>query len=86
MRLSQKHLTLIVLAVLVALAPAFFPSNFYYRIGALIFVNGLAVTGLVVLIGFAGQISLGHAAFAGIGAYACALAPGYLGLHPGLAM
>ncbi|SFB84558.1 branched-chain amino acid transport system permease protein [Bosea sp. CRIB-10] len=86
MRLSQKHLTLIVLAVLIALAPAFFPSNFYYRIGALIFVNGLAVTGLVVLIGFAGQISLGHAGFAGIGAYACALAPGYLGLHPGLAM
>ena len=86
MRLSQKHLTLIALAVLIALAPAFFPSNFYYRIGALIFVNGLAVTGLVVLIGFAGQISLGHAGFAGIGAYACALAPGYLGLHPGLAM
>jgi branched-chain amino acid transport system permease protein len=86
MRLSRKHLTLIVLAALVALAPAFFPSSFYYRIGALIFVNGLAVTGLVVLIGFAGQISLGHAGFAGIGAYACALTPSRLGLHPGLAM
>ncbi len=86
MRLSRKHLTLLALAALVALAPAFFPSNFYYRVGSLVFVNGLAVTGLVVLIGLAGQISLGHAGFAGIGAYACALTPSYLGLHPSLAM
>lgn len=86
MRLSSKHLTLLVLAAIVLIAPLGFPSNFYYRIGSLIFVNGLAVTGLVILIGFAGQISLGHAGFAGIGAYACALAPQYLGLHPALAM
>ena len=87
MRLSSsKHLTLLVLAAIILIAPFGFPSNFYYRIGSLIFVNGLAVTGLVILIGFAGQISLGHAGFAGIGAYACALAPQYLGLHPALAM
>ncbi|MDH7798999.1 MULTISPECIES: branched-chain amino acid ABC transporter permease [unclassified Beijerinckia] len=86
MKLSSKHLVLLVLAVIVLLAPLGFPSTFYYRIGALIFVNGLLVTGLVILIGFAGQISLGHAGFAGIGAYACALAPKYLGVHPALAM
>lgn len=86
MKLSSKHLTLLVLAAIVLLAPLGFPSNFYYRIGSLIFVNGLAVTGLVILIGFAGQISLGHAGFVGIGAYACALGPQYLGLHPALAM
>ena len=86
MRLSSKHLTLLVLAAIIIIAPIAFPSSFYYRIGALIFVNGLAVTGLVILIGFAGQISLGHAGFAGIGAYACALAPAYLGLHPALAL
>jgi branched-chain amino acid transport system permease protein len=40
---------------------------------------------MVILIGYAGQISLGHAGFAGIGGYACALAPVHLGLHPGLA-
>ncbi|MDN3710948.1 branched-chain amino acid ABC transporter permease [Paracoccus cavernae] len=44
------------------------------------------MTGIVILTGYAGQISLGHAGFAGIGAYACALAPIYLGLHPGLAI
>jgi branched-chain amino acid transport system permease protein len=86
MRLPQKHLQLLILFAIIALAPLLFPSNFYYRIGSLIFVNGLAVTGLVILIGYTGQISLGHAGFAGIGAYACALGPIYLGLHPALAM
>ena len=85
MRLSSKTITLLGLAVVIAIAPVFFPSSFYYRVGSLIFVNGLAVTGLVILIGYAGQISLGHAGVAGIGAYACALAPVHLGLHPALA-
>jgi len=80
--LSPKYATLIALSALIAVAPFFFPSSFYYRIGALIFINGLAVTGLVVLIGYAGQISLGHAGFSGIGAYACALGPIHLGLPP----
>ena len=32
----------------------------------------LVVVGLALLFGYAGQISLGHAAFVGIGAYTCA--------------
>jgi len=83
--MASKRVTLLILAALVIASPFFFPSSFYYRIGSLIFVNGLAVTGLVILIGYAGQISLGHAGFAGIGGYACALLPTHLGLHPGLA-
>ncbi|MFI0397132.1 branched-chain amino acid ABC transporter permease [Paracoccus jiaweipingae] len=85
MRITAKQATLGVLAVLVLLTPFFFPSSFYYRVGALIFINGLAVTGMVILIGYAGQISLGHAGFAGIGAYSCALMPVHFGLHPALA-
>ena len=86
MNITPKLATLGILILLVALSPLFFPSSFYYRVGALIFVNGLAVTGIVILTGYAGQISLGHAGFAGIGAYACALAPVHLGLHPALAV
>ena len=85
MRLSSKQSTLLVLAALIALAPIFFPSGYYYRVGSLVFINGLAVTGLVILTGYAGQISLGHAGFFGIGAYATALAPVWLGLPPALA-
>ena len=81
-KLSPKSMTLLALLAIMIIAPMFFPSSFYYRIGALIFINGLAVTGLVILVGYAGQISLGHAGFAGIGAYSCALAPVYLGIPP----
>lgn len=85
MRISPKLTALAILVALIALAPLFFPSAFYYRVGALVFVNGLAVVGIVILTGYAGQISLGHAGFAGIGAYSCALAPAHLGIHVGLA-
>jgi branched-chain amino acid transport system permease protein len=44
------------------------------------------VLGLNLLIGFAGQISLGHAGFLGIGAYASAILPTHFGWHPVLAM
>ncbi len=86
MKLSAKSATLLVLVVLILLSQVLFPSGYYYRVGALIFVNAIAVTGIVILTGYAGQISLGHAGFAGIGAYACALAPVHLGLHPSLAL
>lgn len=86
MALSSKHTALLILALLIAITPFFFPSSYYFRVGSLIFVNGIAVTGIVILTGYAGQISLGHAGFAGIGAYACALAPVHLGLHPALAV
>nr|WP_272212627.1 branched-chain amino acid ABC transporter permease [Marinicella sp. W31]MDC2878540.1 branched-chain amino acid ABC transporter permease [Marinicella sp. W31] len=85
MTAHSKWIQIAIVAALVAVLPFFFPSGYYYRVGALIFVNALSVIGLVILIGYAGQISLGHAGFAGIGAYSCALAPEYLGLHPALA-
>ena len=44
----------------------------------------LAVLGLNLLMGFAGQVSLGHAGFFGIGAYAVAIGPTHLGVPSGL--
>lgn len=86
MRLSPKQSTLLVLAVLMIASPFFFPSNYYYRVGSLVFVNAIAVVGIVILTGYAGQISLGHAGFLGIGGYACALLPAHFGLPPALAV
>nr|WP_210334296.1 branched-chain amino acid ABC transporter permease [Rhizobium sp. RHZ02] len=86
MKLSSKTTTLLVLTLVVVALPFLFPSSYYFRVGSLIFVNGLAVTGLVILTGYAGQISLGHAGFVGIGGYSCALAPLHIGLHPALAV
>jgi branched-chain amino acid transport system permease protein len=86
MRLSTKTATLLTLIAVMLIAPLFFPSNYYFRVASLVYVNGLAVIGIVILTGYAGQISLGHAGFVGIGAYACALAPVYLALPPALAV
>jgi len=66
-------------AVIALLLPLVFPSAYYFRIGALVFIFALAVAGLNLLMGFAGQVSLGHAGFLGIGAYAAAIGPAHLG-------
>ena len=50
MRFDTKTATLTVLIALVALSPLLFPSSFYYRVGALVFVNAIAVTGIVILL------------------------------------
>jgi branched-chain amino acid transport system permease protein len=62
-----------IIALIVVILPLVFPSGYYYRIGALVFIFALAALGLNLLMGFAGQVSLGHAGFLGIGAYAAAI-------------
>lgn len=78
--LKSPFLLVIGITVLVLLLPLFLPSTFYVRVVALVFINALAVLGLNLLMGFAGQVSLGHAGFFGIGAYAVAVGPTHLGL------
>jgi branched-chain amino acid transport system permease protein len=68
------------MAAIVVLLPLLFPSAYYYRVAALVFVFALASIGLNLLMGFAGQVSLGHAGFMGIGAYAVAIGPTHLGV------
>ncbi|MBN2125134.1 MAG: branched-chain amino acid ABC transporter permease, partial [Deltaproteobacteria bacterium] len=48
-------------------------SSYLITIATIIVIHAIVVCGLNVIVGFAGQISLGHAAFFGIGAYAAAL-------------
>ena len=76
----SRLLPIAAVAVIAAVLPAYFPSAYYYRVGALVFVYALAGIGLNLLMGFAGQVSLGHAGFIGIGAYAVAVGPTHLGL------
>jgi branched-chain amino acid transport system permease protein len=81
MRLRTSNVTVVVaVAALVAVLPLVLPSPFYFRIAALVFIFALAVLGLNLLMGFAGQVSLGHAGFFGIGAYAVAVGPTHWGV------
>ena len=75
----------IVIAILLVL-PFVMPNSFYMDLVIRMAINAVIVLGLNLLIGFAGQISLGHAGFLGIGAYASAVLPTHFGWHPLLAM
>jgi branched-chain amino acid transport system permease protein len=55
-------------------------SGYLITIATIIAINGIVACGLNVIVGFAGQISLGHAAFFGIGAYTAALLATQAGL------
>ena len=75
----------LVIAILLVL-PFVLPNSFYLDLAVRMAINAVIVLGLNLLIGFAGQISLGHAGFLGIGAYASAMLPTHFGWHPLLAM
>lgn len=70
------------LLLVLVLVPLFLPSAFHLRVATLVWINAIAALGLALLMGLAGQVSLGHAGFVGIGAYATALGPKHLGLEP----
>lgn len=55
-------------------------NGYLITIATIIAINAIVASGLNVIVGFAGQISLGHAAFFGIGAYSAALLATKLGL------
>jgi len=71
-----------ILAIVVVLPFVALGSGYHYRLATLVWTATIAVIGLNLLMGFAGQVSLGHAAFGGIAAYAVAVLPAHLGLHP----
>lgn len=57
---------------LLMLAPAALPNNYFLTILILGCLHSLNAVGLCLLVGHAGQISLGHAGFYGLAAYASA--------------
>jgi branched-chain amino acid transport system permease protein len=57
------------LAIIIIFIPVFVESKYYFIVLNVIGLNTIVVAGLNLLIGFAGQISLGHAAFYGMGSY-----------------
>jgi branched-chain amino acid transport system permease protein len=60
------------LLLLLLIVPNFVGPYFTYLINMMI-IYAISSIGLNLLYGFAGQISLGHGAFVGIGAYSCAI-------------
>jgi branched-chain amino acid transport system permease protein len=83
---AKDYLGIGVLAAAVAVMP-YAVGNEYY-LGVLVFtaLNCLTCIGLCLLLGYAGQISLGHSAFVAVGAYSSAILTTRYGFSPVAAM
>ncbi|MGI6160529.1 MAG: branched-chain amino acid ABC transporter permease [Christensenellales bacterium] len=89
LKLSVKKKTwqiVAVLALLIALPLFFGSSNYVMLLFSTAGIYAIAVSGLDILFGYCGQISLGHSAFYGIGAYTTAILSRDLGMHPFITM
>jgi branched-chain amino acid transport system permease protein len=82
----RRHAAFITFAVVVMALPFFIHSTYYLSILAFTATRLMIVLGLNLLLGQAGQISLGHAAFVAIGAYGSAILTTRWSLDPWLAM
>ena len=67
------RVSMIVFLILLMVVAPFFLSNYLLYILNNIGIMAIAAIGLNILIGYTGQISLGHGAFFGVGAYAGAI-------------
>ena len=87
--MKQDYKILIVFIFALAIFPiiAYQIEGIQHYIDIMIFVGifSLITIGLSLLMGYAGQISLGHAAFFGIGAYTSAVLTGKFGFNPWIA-
>ncbi len=71
----SRRLSFVVLpgAALIALLPLLAGSNYYLFLATLVTIYAVVGVGLNLLLGYLGQVSLGHAAFFAFGAYTAAM-------------
>jgi branched-chain amino acid transport system permease protein len=83
--LKRTHIGLAILAALLVALPAFVGS---YALSVATLILYFAYTGQAwnVMMGFAGQLSLGHALYVGLGAYATAALYVHFGIGPWLGL
>ena len=73
-------------AVVVGAIALFMDHDYYYTLLNFIGIYTMLVVGLNLLLGYAGQIFLGHAAFFGLGAYTSGILTATCGVDPWLAL
>ena len=82
----NSFIGLIILPILIAVLPVVIPSSYILTVFIMVGIYALVCNGMTMLIGYAGQISLGHAAFYGVGAYSSAIISATYGLSPWFGM
>jgi branched-chain amino acid transport system permease protein len=66
---KQQILIFLIFATMVFVAPLFLKGNYLLNVFVFVGINTMLAVALNLLLGYGGQISLGHAAFFGMGAY-----------------
>ncbi len=82
----QRNLSIIFFIAIVILIAMLIPNPYYLGNFVIIGIFTIVVVGLCLLMGYTGQVSLGHAAFYGLGAYSSALLTAKMGFPPLLSM
>jgi branched-chain amino acid transport system permease protein len=80
------HPVILVTVLLLALLPMVLPNSYIIDIAIRIGLAAITAIGLNLLMGFAGQVSIGHAAFVAMGAYASGIATARFGWPPLVAL
>ncbi len=83
----KKEVTkFLIFAALVLAFPLLFRGGYLVNVLVFVGIHTMLAIGLNLLLGFAGQISLGHAAFFGLGAYISGILTATWNVNPWLAM
>jgi branched-chain amino acid transport system permease protein len=82
----RRHAGFLIFAVVIMTIPLYLSNTYYLSVLAFMGTRFMMALGLSLLLGLAGQVSLGQAAFVGIGAYGSAILTTRLGFDPWLAM
>jgi branched-chain amino acid transport system permease protein len=82
----KNNIKLVIFLLFMAILPAFSPNPYIMTIVAFAGIHVLLCTGLNLLMGYAGQISMGHAGFWGLGAYISGVLTAKFGVPPVFAL
>lgn len=77
---TKTQWVLLVCFLIILFTVPFYSTNYWLRVFNLIGITVISVTGLNILTGYCGQLSIGHAGFMAVGAYTSAILAGKLGL------
>jgi ABC-type branched-subunit amino acid transport system permease subunit len=78
----RKPLSFVVAAAIVCTLPFWAGDQYQLHLAALICVYWVLIGGLNVVVGYTGQLSIGHVGLLAIGAYTFSILSGKLGMHP----
>jgi len=82
----SRYRGVLILFVITMIFPLFVKSHYHLNIMIFIGLYTILALGLTLLLGHAGQVSLGQACFYGIGAYVSGIATVKFGMNPWLAL